>query len=185
MPSRRNAMTIKSLFSLLRLLFLISGTLGTKPPATPAELQSAVALAKLKSLAGEWRSVGPKGEHAKRKYEIISGGSAVMERFSSDALPPNSGQMITVYYIDRGELVLTHYCIAANQPHLRATLYDAKTGELDFEFVSADNMPTGDEGHMHSARMHFIDDNHFSAEWRYMQGGSAKFREVSQFTRVS
>ncbi len=108
-----------------------------------------------------------------------------MERFSSDALPPNSGQMITVYYIDRGELVLTHYCIAANQPHLRATLYDAKTGELDFEFVSADNMPTGDEGHMHSARMHFIDDNHFSAEWRYMQGGSAKFREVSQFTRVS
>src|SRR5436305_1941556 len=185
MPSRRIAMTIKSLFSLLRLLFLISGTLGTKPPATPAELQSAVALAKLKSLAGEWRSVGPKGEHAKRKYEIISGGSAVMERFSSDALPPNSGEMITVYYIDRGELVLTHYCIAKNQPHLRATRYDAQTGELDFDFVSGGNMSAGNEGHMHSARMHFIDDNHLATEWQFMEGRSPKFKELSEFTRVN
>src|SRR5437588_10435314 len=178
-------MTIKSLFSLIRLLLLISSTLGVESPTTPAEGQSAAAFARLKSLAGVWQSLGAKGEHAKLQYEIISGGSAVMERFSSDTLPANSGEMITVYYIDRGELVLTHYCIAANQPHLRATLYDAKTGELDFEFVSADNMPTGDEGHMHSARMHFIDDNHFSAEWRYMQSRSAKFREASQFTRVS
>jgi hypothetical protein len=178
-------MTIKSLFSLIRLLLLISGTLGAKSPMTPAEVQSAAALARLKSLAGEWQSVGPKGEHAKLKFEIISGGSAVMERFSSDALPPNSGDMITVYYIDRGELVLTHYCIAKNQPHLRATLYDANTGELNFQFVSGDNMPTGEEGHMHSAKMRFIDDNHFSAEWQYMEGRTPKFKEVSQFTRVN
>ena len=178
-------MTIKSLFSLLKLLLLISGTLGTKPAASPMELQSGVALARLKSLAGEWQSIDPKGEHAKLEYQIISGGSAVMERFSSDTLPSTAGEMITVYYIDRGELVLTHYCIAKNQPHLRATLYDARTGELDFDFVSGDNMPTGDEGHMHSAKMHFIDNNHFSAEWRYMEGRSVRFKTVSQFTRVS
>ena len=178
-------MTIKSLFSLIRLLLLISGTLGAKPPTTPVEVQSAVALARLKSLAGEWQSVGPKGEHAKLTYEVISGGSAVMERFSSDALPASSGAMLTVYYIDRGELVLTHYCIAHNQPHLRATLYDPQTGELNFEFVSGGDMPTGEEGHMHSAKIRFIDDNHFSTEWRYMEGRSSKFREVSQFTRVN
>ena len=178
-------MNIKSLFSFIRILLLISSTIGGKTPATPAEIQSAAALARLKSLAGEWRSVGPKGERAKLKYEVISGGTAVMERFSSDALPPNSGEMITVYYIDRGELVLTHYCIAKNQPHLRATLYDATTGELDFEFVSGDNMPTGDEGHMHSAKMRFIDENHLSTEWQYMEGRSPKFKEVSQFTRVN
>jgi len=178
-------MTIKSLFSLIRLLVLISSTIGAKPPTTPAEIQSAAALARLKSLAGEWQSVGTKGEHAKLRYEVISGGSAVMERFSSEALPPNSGEMITVYYVDRGELVLTHYCIARNQPHLRATLYDARTGELDFEFVSGDNMPSGDEGHMHSAKMHFIDENHLSTEWQYMEGHSPKFKEVSQFTRVN
>jgi hypothetical protein len=178
-------MTIKSLFSLIRLLLLISSTLGAESPTTPAEVQSAAAFARLKSLAGTWQSIGPKGEHAKLQYEIISGGSAVMERFSSDALPRNSGEMITVYYIDRGELVLTHYCIAGNQPHLRATLYDAKTGELNFEFVAADNMPSGEEGHMHSAKMRFIDDKHLSTEWQYMEGRSPKFKEVVQFTRTN
>ena len=178
-------MTIKSLFSLIRLLLLISSTLGAESPTSPAEAQSAAAFAPLKSLAGVWQSLGAKGEHAKLQYEIISGGSAVMERFSSDTLPANSGEMITVYYIDRGKLVLTHYCIARNQPHLRATLYDAKTGELNFEFVSGGDMPTGEEGHMHSAKIRFIDDNHFSTEWRYMEGRSSKFREVSQFTRVN
>lgn len=178
-------MTIKSLFSLIRLLLLISATLGSKTPSNPAELQSAAALARLKSLAGEWYWLGPKGEHAKLQYEIISGGSAVMERFSSDALPASSGEMITVYYIDRGDLVLTHYCIARNQPHLRATLYDPKTGQLNFEFVSGGNMPKGDEGHMHTAKMRFIDENHLLTEWQYMEGRSPKFKEVSQFTRAN
>ena len=180
-----NAMTIKGLFSFVRLLLLISAALGPKSPSTPAEVQSAAALARLKSLAGEWQSVGPKREHAKLTYEVISAGSAVMERFSSDALPPKSGEMITVYYIDRGELVLTHYCIAKNQPHLRATRYDPQTGELDFDFVSGGNMSTGEEGHMHSAKMRFIDDNHLSTEWQYMEGRTPKFKELSEFTRVN
>jgi hypothetical protein len=178
-------MTINSLFSLIKLLLLISATLGAQSPSTPAEVQSTAALARLKSLAGEWQSVGPKGEHAKLTYEVISGGSAVMERFSSDALPAESGEMITVYYIDRGELVLTHYCIAHNQPHLRATRYNAQTGELDFDFVSGGNISTGNEGHMHSARFHFIDENHLVSEWQYMEGRSPKFKEVSEFRRVN
>ena len=178
-------MTIKSLFSLIRLLLLISSTLGAESRTSPAEAQSAAAFARLKSLAGVWQSLGAKGEQAKLQYEIISGGSAVMERFSSDTLPANSGEMITVYYIDRGKLVLTHYCIARNQPHLRAALYDAKTGELNFEFVAGDNMPTGEEGHMHSAKMRFLDDKHLSTEWQYMEGRLAKFKEVAQFTRTN
>ena len=178
-------MTINGLFSLVRLLLLLSATLGAKPPSTPAEVQSAAALARLKSLAGEWQSVGSKGDHAKLTFEVISAGSAVMERFSSDVLPPKSGEMITVYYIDRGELVLTHYCIAKNQPHLRATRYDAQTGELDFDFISGGNMSAGNEGHMHSARMRFIDNNHLATEWQFMEGRSPKFKEVSEFTRVN
>jgi len=177
-------MMVKGLYTLLRLLLLISAALNAKSPSTPAELQSMAAFDRLKTLTGEWQSVGPKGQRAKLTYQVISGGSALMERFSSTALPPNSGEMITVYYIDRGELVLTHYCIAHNQPHLRATSYNRDSGELNFEFVDAGNMPTGDEGHMHSAKMHFIDENHLSSEWQFMEGRSPKFKEVSQFTRV-
>jgi hypothetical protein len=169
-------MTIKSLYALLQLLLFISAAINSKPASNPHEVKTTAVFARLKSLAGEWRSVGPNGEHSRLVYQVISGGSAVMERFSSDALPPNSGDMITIYYVDRGDLVLTHYCIAHNQPHMRATLYDDRTGELNFDFVAGGNMSSGDEGHMHNEKLRFIDDDHLSSEW--------EFTEVSQFTRV-
>jgi hypothetical protein len=175
-------MTIKSLYALLQLLLFISATIHGRLPSNSEEVKTAAAFARIKSLAGEWRSVGSNGEHSRLVYQVISGGSAVMERFSSNVLPPG-GDMVTVYYIDRGNLVLTHYCIAHNQPHMRATLYDARTGELDFIFVDGGNM-VSDEGHMHSAKLRFIDDDHLSSEWEYMEARSPKFSEISQFTRM-
>jgi hypothetical protein len=68
---------------------------------------------------------------------------------------------------------------------MRATLYDAQTGELNFDFVDGGNMTSGDEGHMHSAKLRFIDDDHLSSEWEYMEARSPKFTEVSQFTRMN
>jgi len=177
-------MTIKSLYMLLRLLLLVSATFHAKPPANPAELEANAAFARIKSLAGDWQSAGRNGEHSRLNYQIISGGTAVMERFTSDALPHNSGAMMTIYYIDKGQLVLTHYCIAGNQPHLRATRYSPQDGELDFDFVDGGNIVSGDEGHMHSARIHFIDDDHITGEWQYMQARSPKFTEISKYTRV-
>ncbi|HKU28205.1 MAG TPA: hypothetical protein VJQ54_22245 [Candidatus Sulfotelmatobacter sp.] len=177
-------MTIKGILTLFHLLLLVSAAIHAKPPANTEELQAIAAFARLKSLAGDWQSVGPNGEHSRLNYQVISGGTAVMERFSSDALPHNGGSMITVYYIDKGQLVLTHYCIAGNQPHLRATLYDPQSGELDFDFVSGGNIVSGEEGHMHSARIRFVDDDHVSSEWQFMQARAPKFTELSQFTRV-
>jgi hypothetical protein len=177
-------MTIKSLYALLQLLLFISATINGKLPSNPQEVKAAAAFARIKSLAGEWQSVGSNGEHSKLVFQVISGGSAVMERFSSDALPPQSGDMVTIYYIDHGNLVLTHYCIAHNQPHMRATLYDARTGELNFDFVDGGNLSSGDEGHMHSAKLRFIDDDHLSSEWEYMEARSPKFSEISKFTRM-
>jgi len=176
-------MTVKSLYTLLKLLFALSAVINAKAPTNPLEVQSNAAFARIKSLAGEWESTGTKGEHARLSYQVISAGSAVMERFSSDALPAG-GEMITVYYIDKGELVLTHYCIARNQPHLRATRYDQQSGELDFDFIDGGNIVSGDEGHMHSAKIRFIDDNHISSQWQYMEARLPKFTEVSQFTRT-
>ena len=177
-------MTIKGILTLFRLLLLVSATIHAKPPVNSEELQATAAFARLKSLTGDWESVGPKGEHSHLNYQVISAGTAVMERFTSDVLPHISGSMITVYYIDKGQLVLTHYCIAGNQPHLRATRYDTQTGELDFDFVDGGNIVSGDEGHMHTARMRFVDDDHLRSEWQFMQARSAKFTELLQFKRV-
>jgi len=44
------------------------------------------------------------------------GGTAVLERFTH----PGSGgpqTMLTVYHLDGDDLLLTHYCVAGNQPH--------------------------------------------------------------------
>ena len=177
-------MTIKGILTLFHLLLLVSAAFHAKPPASAEELQSTAAFARLKSLAGDWQSVGPNGEHSRLNYQVISAGTAVMESFTSDALPHNSGSMITLYYIDKGQLVLTHYCIAGNQPHLRATRYDSQTGELDFDFVNGGNIVSGEEGHMHSARIRFVDEDHIGSEWQFMQARSSKFTELSQFTRV-
>jgi hypothetical protein len=177
-------MAIKSLYALLQLLLLIASTINGKAPANDAEARANAAFGRVKGLAGEWQSVGPNGQHSRLTYQLISGSSTVMERFSSDALPPKSGEMVTMYYIERGELVLTHYCIANNQPHLRATLYDPRSGELNFDFVNGANIASGNEGHMHSLKIHFIDNDHFSSEWQFMQGGLPKSRAIAQFTRV-
>ena len=177
-------MNIQSLYSLLRVLLLIAAAINAKSPATSSEVQANAAFARLKSLAGNWESTAPSGERSWIKFQVISGGSAVMERFGSEMLPPNAGEMVTIYYIDRADLVLTHYCIAHNEPHLRATSYDARSGELDFDFVDGGNISSGNEGHMHSMKLHFIDANHYSGEWQFMQDKSPKFSEISEFTRV-
>src|SRR5690242_9294475 len=167
-------MTIKSLYTMLKLLLLLSAAFHANSSQESPEAQANVAFARLKGLVGEWQSLGPKGDYSRLSYRVVSGGTVVMERFTSDALPKNSGEMITMYYIDRGELVLTHYCIAHNQPHLRATRYSAETGELDFDFVAGGNIITGNEGHMHSAKLRFIDDDHISSQWQYMEARSPK-----------
>lgn len=178
-------MTIQGIYSLLRVLMLIAAAINAKSPTTTSEVPAQAAFARIKSLAGDWESNGPQGEHSRISVQIISGGSAVMERFSSDMLPPNAGEMVTIYYIDGGDLVLSHYCIAHNQPHLRATHYDSQTGELDFDFVNGGNISSGNEGHMHNMKLHFIDDQHYSGEWEFMQDKSPKFSQVSLFTRVN
>lgn len=177
-------MTIKGIYMLFKVLLLLSAAFNSNSPKNSSESLANAAFARIKSLAGDWQSVGVKGEHSRLTYQVVSGGTAVMERFSSDGLPANSGEMITIYYVDKGELVLTHYCIAHNQPHLQATRYDSQSGELDFEFVDGGNIATGNEGHMHSAKLRFIDNDHISSEWLYMEARSPKFTALARFTRV-
>ena len=120
----------------LRVLTLAVVVLATSLGAAAASQgNDAAAFAQLKSLAGNWENKGAKGRSEVR-YEVVSGGSAVVERFESDALGAGNA-MITVYYLDGGHLQLTHYCMAHNQPHMQAESFDPATGDLRFAFISA------------------------------------------------
>ena len=140
------------------------------------------AFAQLKSLAGNGESKSDKGT-SRVQYEVVSGGSTVVERFESTELGPGNA-MLTVFYLDGDHLQLTHYCMAKNQPHMRAESFDGATGELRFAFVNATGLSSPEAGHMHNASFRFIDADHFATNWQFYEGGKPKFSEAVQYTRV-
>ena len=145
--------------------------------STPSEAKAA--FARLKTLAGEWQADTKQGK-AHLSYELVAGGSALLERETMDGMPP----MVTVYYLDGDRLLLTHYCMAGNQPRLEEQRFDPATGEIDFAFLDATNLATPGAGHMHNAKIHLIDQNHLTSEWQFYQDGKPKMTENAQYTRV-
>ncbi len=159
-------------------LFMLSPSLA----ASAATRSDSAAFAQLKSLSGSWEATTTKGK-AHLRYEVVSGGSAVVEHFDSDDLGPGNA-MVTVYYLDGDRLQLTHYCMAHNQPHMQAESFDNASGELRFAFVNATGLSGPEAGHMHNATFRFIDADHFSTDWQFYEGGKPKFNEAVQYYRV-
>jgi hypothetical protein len=172
-------MKLRALRIAIGTLFLTTALWASGAPNS----NDTAAFAQLKSLAGDWESKTAKGGTSRVRYEIVSGGSAVVEHFESDDLGAGNA-MVTVYYLDGDHLQLTHYCMAKNQPHMQAESFDRATGELRFAFVNATGLSSPEAGHMHNASFRFIDADHFATDWQFYEGGKPKFSEAVQYTRV-
>jgi hypothetical protein len=124
---------------------------------------------KLKSLVGEWDGYMQEGE---QKYpthisvRMTGDGSAVMHWM--DAGGPH--EMVTMFHMDKDELVATHYCAAHNQPRFRA-LPAAEANRIAFDFKDGTNIRPGD-GYMRKLTLIFVDADHHDEEWGYDQGGT-------------
>ena len=70
------------------------------------QIDAKAAYARLGTLAGEWEADTSMGK-IHLTYELIAGGSALVERETTDHMPP----METVYHLDGNRLQLSHYCI--------------------------------------------------------------------------
>ncbi len=88
-----------------------------------------------------------------------------------------------MYTLENGNLVLTHYCMAGNQPRMTARRFSPATGDLAFDFAGGSNIAPG-AGHMHTARFKFTDPDHFSSNWQFVEAGKTKFTEDVTYTRV-
>jgi hypothetical protein len=163
------------------LLLIVTASVWATDTSNPTD--SAAALAQLKSLAGDWESKAPDGKKSHARYEVVSGDSAVVERFESEVMGP-ANAMITVYYLDGDHLRLTHYCMAHNQPRMQAESFDRSTGELRFAFLDATGLSGPEAGHMHNATFRFVDADHFTADWQFFEGGKPKMTESMQYTRI-
>jgi hypothetical protein len=160
-------------------MLLLSTTAYTSDTQPSAPLDTTAAFSRLKSLVGEWDAEAPMGK-MHLSYTLIAGGTAVVERSSSDHMP----EMLTVYYMDGKRLLLTHYCMAGNQPRMEAREFDPKTGLLRFDFLDATGLTSKDAGHMHAVTLHLTAADRITADWQFYEGGKPTMKESFEYTRV-
>jgi hypothetical protein len=132
------------------------------------------AFARLQSLAGTWEgqaSEDKTGPPVSVVYRSASNGSVVLE----DLFPGTDHEMISMYFMDRGELVMTHYCAMANQPHLRLDRKASTADALVFAFDGGTNLDPATDGHIHSGIIRF-QGGALQADWAVWKGG----KEVAQ-----
>ncbi|HEY0783836.1 MAG TPA: hypothetical protein VGE98_15360 [Thermoanaerobaculia bacterium] len=146
------------------LLALTAPAVALAQGAPPVDGKTA--FARLKSLAGEWKGTAVGQPAATVRYQVTAGGTAVFETL----YPGSDHEMVSVYTLDHGDLVMTHYCAAGNQPHMRL---DSKASTSDlyvFAFDGGTNFDPAKDMHIHSMRLAFKGD-HLESEWAAMADG--------------
>jgi hypothetical protein len=151
-------------------------------PVSTVSIDAPAAFARLLALEGTWEAPAANGHRVVTTFELTAGGTVLLEQYSNTGMP-GGGRMVTAYHLDGASLVLTHYCIARNQPTLRAEHFDAGRGEIQFEFVRASNLSGPNAGHMRRALYTLVDANHFTTSWEFFAGGRKTMTEVENFTR--
>ncbi|HWR50724.1 MAG TPA: hypothetical protein VN428_06435 [Bryobacteraceae bacterium] len=156
----------------------------TVSAAFASEPDGKAAFERLKTLAGEWEGKLKDGVTGKVSYEVISGGSAILERSWGNGMP-EGGNMVSVYHLDGNRLMMTHYCLAKNQPRLVAKSYDSEKGEIAFEFLDVTNLSGPDDGYISGAVFHLgSDKTRFASDWSFTKAGKVAGTEKFEYTRV-
>jgi hypothetical protein len=146
----------------------------------PQDSPAAAALARLRSLSGEWEGSfewsGSRNGTGRMNatYSVTGNDSAVVESLTMGGVPT----MTSVYHLDGADLRVTHYCAAQNQPRLRAQRIDMVQGVLEFSFVDATNLPSLDAAHVHGLEIRFIDADHIALTFIFHSGGHASNERI-------
>jgi hypothetical protein len=132
---------------------------ATEPGARP---DGRAAFDRLKRLAGEWEGtvMTPDGPPVRVRWEPTAGGHVMRETM----FPGTGHEMVTMYHLDRGELVLTHYCVAGNQPRMKLATFTPE--EVAFDFTGGGNLDPARDTHMHTGRLLFKGDDRLETDWK-------------------
>jgi hypothetical protein len=143
------------------------------------------AFARIRALAGEWTGSfewtggrTDKGTMNATYYET-GNGSAMVENLTVGGVPT----MTSVYHLDGGDLRMTHYCGARNQPRLKASRIDGARGILDFSFVDATNLTSPDAPHVYGLEMRFVAADRITLTFLF-EGAGKRSRERIDLKRV-
>lgn len=140
--------------ALLTLLALT--TIAAHGAVTPEQ-----AFATIKSLKGDWH--GPaamKGMPPSHSiFRVTAGGSAVEEII----FPGAPMEMLSVYHMDKGNLLMTHYCAIGNQPRMKFNPKKSTPQELVFDFDGGTNFNPRRDKHMHSLTLKVLSKSKIAA----------------------
>lgn len=133
----------------------------------PATAQMAI----VKKLAGTWVEADKDGKPTDKVVSVVkvtAGGSAVQETL----FPGTDMEMVSMYHLDKGALVMTHYCMLGNQPKMKADPKSPK-GTIKFEFAGGTNLDPKKDMHMHASTLKVVDDDHIEIAGEGWDAGKA------------
>jgi hypothetical protein len=119
-------------------------------------------------LAGSWKlatATSPRQEAFRISFKEISRGSALVETFGD----PAGNVTETIYHLDGGHLLATHYCAQGNQPRLRLVKDDPKAG-VEFAFHDATNLASEKASHLVRMRIR-LDGDRLEKDEVYLTDG--------------
>jgi hypothetical protein len=112
--------------------------------AASAELTGAQVFAQLSRLVGDWQGTGEQ-QSLKVSYRMTAKNTVLVETWT---MSPTSESM-TLYALDNGDLLATHFCPQGNQPRLRYSGIGSD-GRFLFSFKDATNLADAKAEHQHA-----------------------------------
>jgi len=135
----------------------------------------------LKPLVGVWEGTDHAGKKVRATYRLVSGDTVLMEDYTVEGENTN---MVTMYHPDGNRLILTHYCMANNQPRLVGKLTGQNPTTITFTFLDATNVKSPKDGHVHGAVLKLVDNQTLTEEWTFRKDGKDSEKEVFNYKRV-
>ncbi len=136
---------------------------------------------RMKGLVGVWEgtsNMSKEGERVKVEYRLSSGGSSVVETLFLGT----PYEMVSVYFDNKGQLTMTHYCALRNQPTMKLQKADARN--LNFMFAGGTNIDPKKEAYMRSLTITFVDKNQIIEKWTSFKEGKEQETSVFELSRV-
>ncbi|QEL15037.1 aldo-keto reductase family protein [Limnoglobus roseus] len=150
---------------LLLALAVVGHAAGPTAKTDPAQ----TGLDRIKKLAGTWVEADKDGKPTDKVVsvvKVIAAGSVVQET----SFPGQPMEMVSMYHLDKGELIMTHYCALGNQPRMKADPKSA-ANQIKWEFAGGTNLDPAKDMHMHAATVTFVDDDHIEIAGEAWDGG--------------
>jgi hypothetical protein len=139
-----------------------------------AAFDERAAFERLKSLA-DWKGFAT--GNAEVRYRVVGAGNELLET----QLPGSDHEMVSVFYLDHGHLVLTHYCALGNQPHLRLDTAASSPDRLVFALDGGTNLDPAKDAHLDSGTITLKPDR-MESHWLVVKGGKLVFTDDFQLS---